>query len=69
MRARGLILIDTTKYEFGSDRDGVLHVLDEMNTPDSSCLCDVEEWEEKYSHVATAMATGRYNTVTALVEV
>ena len=58
MRARGLILIDT-KYEFGLDRDGVFHVIDKVNFPDSSRLCDVEEWEEKYSRVATAMATGR----------
>ena len=40
-----------------------------MNTPDSSRLGNVEEWEENYSRVATAMATGRYNTVTALLEV
>ena len=68
MRARGLILIDT-KYEFGFDRDVVLHVIDEVNTPDSSRLCDGEEWEEHYSRVATAMATGRYNTVTVFLEV
>ena len=68
MRSRGLILIDT-KYEFGLDRDGVLHVIDEVNTPDSSRLCDVEEGEENYSRVATAMATGRFNTVTAFLEV
>ena len=41
MRARGLTLIDT-KHEFGLDRDGVLHVIDEVNTPDSSRLCHVE---------------------------
>ena len=35
MRARGLILIDT-KCAFGFDRDGVLRVIDEVNTPDSS---------------------------------
>ena len=68
MRARGLILIDT-KNEFGLDRDGVLHVIDEVNTLDSSRLCDVEEWEENYSRVATAMAKGRYNTVTAVIVV
>ena len=67
LRARGLLLIDT-KYEFGMDRDGVLHVMDEVSTPDSSRLCDVEEWEENYSRVAT-MATGRCITVTVLLEV
>ena len=66
--ARPLILIDT-KYECGLDKDGVLHVIDEANAPDSSRLCDVEEWEGVYSRVATAIATGRYNTVTALLEV
>ena len=29
----------------------------------------MEEWKENYSRVATAKATGRYNTVTALLEV
>ena len=43
MRARGFILIDT-KYEFGLD--GVLHVIDEVSTLDSSRLCDVEEWKK-----------------------
>ena len=38
MRARGLILI-VPRYEFGLDRDDVLHVVDEVNSPDSSRLC------------------------------
>ena len=37
-------------------------VIDEVNTPDSSRLCDVEEWKENYSRVVTARATGRYNS-------
>jgi len=32
---RGIILADT-KFEFGTDADGTLHVMDEMLTPDSS---------------------------------
>jgi len=32
---RGLILVDT-KYEFGIDADGVLRIIDEVHTPDSS---------------------------------
>ena len=32
---RGIIIADT-KFEFGLDEDGVLHVMDEMLTPDSS---------------------------------
>ncbi len=33
--SRGLILVDT-KYEFGVDEDGVLTLVDEIHTPDSS---------------------------------
>jgi phosphoribosylaminoimidazole-succinocarboxamide synthase len=32
---RGILLADT-KFEFGTDADGRLHVMDEMLTPDSS---------------------------------
>jgi len=67
MRERGLILIDT-KYEFGVDEKGVLHVIDEVNTPDSSRLCTVEEWETKYPKIAAEMATGKYKDVTALLK-
>ncbi|HEX6927942.1 MAG TPA: phosphoribosylaminoimidazolesuccinocarboxamide synthase [Gammaproteobacteria bacterium] len=34
-RARGIIIADT-KFEFGTDRDGRLYIIDEMLTPDSS---------------------------------
>ena len=34
-RARGIIIADT-KFEFGLDADGNLHVIDELLTPDSS---------------------------------
>jgi len=67
MRERGLILIDT-KYEFGLDANGKLHVIDEVNTPDSSRLCDVSEWEGKYPKIAAAMATGKYKSVTELLK-
>lgn len=67
MRKQGLVLIDT-KYEFGTDENGVLHVIDEVNTPDSSRMCGVEEWECKYPKVATEMATGKYTTVTDLLK-
>ena len=33
--ARGLILVDT-KYEFGKDKNGVIRLIDEIHTPDSS---------------------------------
>ncbi len=32
---QGLILVDT-KYEFGTDENGALHIADEIHTPDSS---------------------------------
>lgn len=32
---RGLLLVDT-KYEFGKDKDGVITLIDEIHTPDSS---------------------------------
>jgi len=67
MRKRGLILIDT-KYEFGLDDQGALHVIDEVNTPDSSRLCDVEEWEAKYPKIAAEMAKGEHKTVSDLLK-
>merc|ERR1712151_434364 len=67
MRQKGLILIDT-KYEFGLDEEGKLHVIDEVNTPDSSRLCNVEEWEEKYPKIASEMATGKYKTVSDVMK-
>merc|ERR1719362_2422973 len=67
MKKRGLILIDT-KYEFGLDEEGKLHVIDEVNTPDSSRLCDIAEWEEKYPKIATEMATGTYTNVSDLLK-
>lgn len=32
---KGLILVDT-KYEFGRDKDGIIRLIDEIHTPDSS---------------------------------
>lgn len=34
-KKRGLILVDT-KYEFGKDKDGMIILIDEIHTPDSS---------------------------------
>ncbi len=41
---RGIILADT-KFEFGTDEDGKLHVMDEMLTPDSSRYWPAEQYE------------------------
>ena len=41
--ARGLILADT-KFEFGTDDDGVLRLADEVLTSDSSRYWDAEAW-------------------------
>jgi len=67
MRERGLILIDT-KYEFGVDENGKSHVIDEVNTPDSSRLCTVEEWETKYPKIAEEMKSGSYKDVSELLK-
>ncbi|MFE1664815.1 phosphoribosylaminoimidazolesuccinocarboxamide synthase [Microbacterium sp. P02] len=43
-RSRGLILADT-KFEFGSDADGVLTLADEVLTSDSSRYWDAQAWD------------------------
>ncbi|NLA68137.1 MAG: phosphoribosylaminoimidazolesuccinocarboxamide synthase [Gammaproteobacteria bacterium] len=42
--SRGIILADT-KFEFGTDADGRLYVMDEMLTPDSSRYWPVDAYE------------------------
>jgi phosphoribosylaminoimidazole-succinocarboxamide synthase len=44
--SKGLILADT-KYEFGVDDAGKLHLIDEVNTPDSSRYWYGEDYEER----------------------
>ncbi|CAJ1365363.1 unnamed protein product, partial [Effrenium voratum] len=58
MKKRGLMLLDT-KYEFGVDEKGVIHVIDEVNTPDSSRLCTIEEYEAKFPKIAAEMKKGQ----------
>lgn len=41
---RGIIIADT-KFEFGLDADGVLHVMDEVLTPDSSRFWPAESYQ------------------------
>ena len=41
---RGIILADT-KFEFGTDADGTLYVMDEMFTPDSSRYWPAEQYQ------------------------
>eukprot|EP01059_Diplonema_ambulator_P034819 TRINITY_DN799_c0_g1_i1.p1 TRINITY_DN799_c0_g1~~TRINITY_DN799_c0_g1_i1.p1 ORF type:complete len:490 (+),score=186.56 TRINITY_DN799_c0_g1_i1:55-1524(+) len=45
-----LMFIDT-KYEFGEDADGKIYLIDEANTPDSSRMCEVSEWEAKFPKI------------------
>jgi phosphoribosylaminoimidazole-succinocarboxamide synthase len=40
---RGIIIADT-KFEFGTDEDGKLYVMDEMLTPDSSRFWPAEQY-------------------------
>ena len=44
--SRGLILVDT-KYEFGKDKDGVIRLIDEIHTPDSSRYFYAEGYQER----------------------
>ncbi|MBV1913038.1 MAG: phosphoribosylaminoimidazolesuccinocarboxamide synthase [Cycloclasticus sp.] len=39
------IIIADTKFEFGLDNDGVLHLIDEVLTPDSSRFWDAKEYQ------------------------
>lgn len=43
---RGLILVDT-KYEFGKTKDGVIVLIDEIHTPDSSRYFYAEGYQER----------------------
>lgn len=43
---KGLILVDT-KYEFGTDENGKLFLIDEIHTPDSSRYWQIEGYEER----------------------
>jgi phosphoribosylaminoimidazole-succinocarboxamide synthase len=45
--ARGLILVDT-KYEFGTDENGRLVLIDEIHTPDSSRYWLLESYRERF---------------------
>ena len=44
--ARGLILVDT-KYEFGTDKNGVITLIDEIHTPDSSRYFYKDSYQER----------------------
>ena len=43
---KGLILVDT-KYEFGKDKDGVITLIDEIHTPDSSRYFYIDGYKEQ----------------------
>ena len=46
-KEHGLILVDT-KYEFGKDADGVIRLIDEIHTPDSSRYWLADSYEERF---------------------
>ena len=60
-----LMFIDT-KYEFGLDKDGNLLLIDEVNTPDSSRMCDVSEWEAKFPKIQEAAKASGKNVTEVL---
>ncbi len=45
---KGIIIADT-KFEFGLDREGQLHLMDEVLTPDSSRFWPADQWREGIS--------------------
>jgi phosphoribosylaminoimidazole-succinocarboxamide synthase len=45
---KGLVLVDT-KYEFGLDDNGVLTLIDEIHTPDSSRWWYLDSYEERFT--------------------
>jgi len=45
---RGLLLVDT-KYEFGTDENGTITLIDEIHTPDSSRYWIASSYEERLS--------------------
>lgn len=45
----GLILVDT-KYEFGKDADGVIRIVDELHTPDSSRYWIGETYQKRFDN-------------------
>ena len=47
-RQHGLILVDT-KYEFGKDKDGVIRLIDEIHTPDSSRYWLADSYQERFA--------------------
>jgi len=46
---KGLILVDT-KYEFGKDKDGIITLIDEIHTPDSSRYFYLKGYKERVSN-------------------
>ncbi len=46
-KKQGLILVDT-KYEFGIDDKGILHIMDEVHTPDSSRFWKADTYEKRF---------------------
>ncbi len=46
-KKQGLILVDT-KYEFGIDEKGLLHIMDEVHTPDSSRFWKADTYEQRF---------------------
>ncbi|MEC8852953.1 MAG: phosphoribosylaminoimidazolesuccinocarboxamide synthase, partial [Bacteroidota bacterium] len=48
-KERGLILVDT-KYEFGKDAEGVITLIDEIHTPDSSRYFYKDGYQQKQNN-------------------
>ena len=46
---KGLILVDT-KYEFGKDKNGIITLIDEIHTPDSSRYFYIDGYKDKITN-------------------
>lgn len=46
--SRGLLLVDT-KYEFGTDKEGGLVLIDEIHTPDSSRYWQLDTYDKRFA--------------------
>lgn len=61
------ILVDT-KYEFGRRKDGSLVVIDEIHTPDSSRLWEMESYHERLAHAQAPKMLDKENVRRYLLE-
>ena len=55
-KSLGLRLLDA-KYEFGTDKDGKIHLIDELHTPDSARYCEEADFQAYHSQAEGSRKT------------